>query len=185
MRKLMGLLAVAGLVLGAQAWAEDAAGKDPGGKDEGKKAWGGGKMMERMKAKLELTDEQVAKLKAINEAQMKAQTPLWEDLGKQMKELKELVDAKAPDAKLTAKIKGLKATRDKIEANRKKFEGQKEAVLTPMQQAKTALWMGRAAKQMMQGGHEGRGWGQGGKHESGDAEDEGEDKDEGKEEGKN
>ena len=173
MRKLIGLLAVAGLLLGANAWAEDEESKGPGGP-------GGGKMMKRFQKKLELTDDQAAKLKAIDEAQRKEQTPLWEDLGKQMKELKALVDEKAPDAKLTAKIKGLKAIRDKIEANRKKFDGQKEAVLTPMQQAKVALWMGKMAGQMMQGARDGRGWG--GKR---GGQDEHEDEGEGKEEGKN
>jgi Spy/CpxP family protein refolding chaperone len=110
--------------------------------------WMGGKMGKA----LQLTPDQHAKIKAINEEQMKTQKPLWESLGAQLKELKTLVEAKAPDGQLTAKLDQIKATRDQIETNRMNFQGQKEAVLTPVQRAKWTLAMAKHMKEMM-GGH--------------------------------
>ena len=145
--RLMACMIAAGLLLAPAAFAK-----------EGKEGKEGGDMGKHMKM-LELTADQQAKLKTIREEQMKVQKPLWEQLGTQMKELKELVDAKAADDKLTAKLDQIKATNETIETNRKKFEADRAAVLTPMQRAKSALWMG---KQMKEGEHWGKG---GGKHE--------------------
>jgi Spy/CpxP family protein refolding chaperone len=139
MRRIGIALAMAGLLIAPVARADQEKGK---GGDRGGKA---------AKA-LELTGDQQAKLKAIGEDQKKTQTPLWQALGDQMKELKQLVDGKADDAKLVAKLNELKKTRGTIEENRKKFDAQKEAVLTPMQRAKTALWLGWKAKQAIERG---------------------------------
>jgi Spy/CpxP family protein refolding chaperone len=119
---------------------------------------------ERMGKMLGLTKDQMAKFKAISVEQRKIMQPLRESMETQMKELKELVDAKADDAKLTAKLDQIKQTRDSIDTNQKKFQEQRDAVLTPMQRAKSALTMGRMGRQ----GGEGMGprgdrkqWGEG------------------------
>jgi Spy/CpxP family protein refolding chaperone len=142
--KLMAVAIAAGLLLAPAAFAKDERGGDRG----------------KLAKKLELTADQQAKLKTIREEQVKVQKPLWEQLGTQMKELKALVEAKAADDKLTAKLDQIKATSETIETNRKKFEADRAAVLTPMQRAKTALWMGKRAKEAME--HRGKG---GDKHE--------------------
>lgn len=115
--------------------------------DEGKEGDGWGK--KAVKA-LDLTADQQSKLKAVDEDRKKTQTPLWEQLGTQMKELKALVGSKAADAELTAKLDQLKATHEQIETNRKNFDEQKSQILTPMQRAKVTLWMGKKAKDMME-----------------------------------
>lgn len=116
---------------------------------------GGGGWVAKAAKPLGLTAEQQAKLKAIEADRAKTQGPLWQQLKVQMDELKLLVDKKAPDADLTAKLNQLKATRDQLEAGRKAFEAQVAAVLTPTQQAKVALWMGHEAGKQMKGlGHE-------------------------------
>ncbi|MEK7476332.1 MAG: Spy/CpxP family protein refolding chaperone [Candidatus Coatesbacteria bacterium] len=119
---------------------------------EGAGDWMGGKMGKA----LQLTPDQKAKLKTINEEQMATQKPLWETLGTQLKELKGLVDGKAPDGQLTAKLDQIKATRDQIMRNRMDFQGRKEAVLTPVQRAKVTLAMAKHMKEMMGGKGKGR-----------------------------
>lgn len=138
-------LTLAGLLLAPLARAD-------GGRGGG---WGG----KAVKA-LELTADQQAKLKAIDAEQAKTQKPLWEQLKTQMQELHGLVEKKAADADLTAKIAQIKTTRDQIETNRKSFQDQKAAVLTPLQQAKWTLWMGHEVAKWMKG-HEGQGGGKG------------------------
>lgn len=145
---------LAGLVLASGAMAAPA--RDGGGDRRGGDRRGGG-IEERMARELELTPDQQKKWDAIGEEQRKIQGPLWEQMMAQLKDLRELVDAKASDDKLTAKLAEVKATRDSIEANRKKYEEQREAILTPVQRAKAALMAARMLRQMMGGGPMGGG----------------------------
>jgi len=108
---------------------------------------GGGEWGRKVMKELQLSADQKTKIEAINEEQMKTQKPLWESLRAQMKELRDLVKEKAADDKITAKLDQIKATNEQIATNRKTFQGQKEAVLTPMQRAKVVLAVGKWMKE--------------------------------------
>jgi len=134
MKRLILSFAAVGLMIAPMAMAAEA--EKPAGPGH-----------ERMGKMLDLTPDQQAKLKTIGEEQRKVMAPLREAMETQMKELKELVDAKADDAKLIAKMDQIKKTRDSIETSQKKFQEQRDAVLTPTQKAKQMLMMGRMGRQ--------------------------------------
>jgi len=123
------------LFLGAtNSWAMDQEG--PGGMHKQGGPGGG------MAGIADLTADQKAKLKAIGEAQKAEVKPLHEQAKTTIKELKALVDSKAGDAVITAKLDELKKIRESIQVITKKYMEQREQVLTPTQKAGMALKMG-------------------------------------------
>lgn len=121
--------------------------------------------IERMAKKLDLTSAQVDQLKKYAGAHREAMAPLMKQAKEQMRSLRDLVEKKASDAELTAALAKLKSTRKTIQAENDKHMDQTGAVLTPMQQAKTALWMGKQAGKKMRHMRERRG------HRGGDRDD--------------
>ena len=106
-------------------------------------------MAERMAKRLELTADQQARIKQLNEAHwadLKAKREAQEAL---VKDLRELVKSKAADGALTAKLDALKAGHQAIEAAEQAHRDAVAAILTPMQKAKFVLWM---AHRMEKGG---------------------------------
>jgi Spy/CpxP family protein refolding chaperone len=137
MRRIM-WFAVAAFVLAIspRVWANESA-------EAGKAGWKGGG--EKWGKELGLSADQQAKLKAIGENQRAEIQPLRERLKALRKEIKELVDAKAGDDKISAKLDELGKVRADIQAARRKYAGQREAVLTPSQRAKSILQKGDKA----------------------------------------
>jgi Spy/CpxP family protein refolding chaperone len=98
-----------------------------------------GQAFEELKDQLGLSDDQVAKLKAIgedarakNQGHMKAMLDL-------VKILDGLVQAKAADADLQGALDKIKAEHKAAQADRDAAMDQREAVLTPQQAAKFVL----------------------------------------------
>jgi Spy/CpxP family protein refolding chaperone len=95
---------------------------------------------EAMMAKvLDLTPAQQAQWKAEVDRSQAVLGPLWETLGAQTAELKALVDRKAPDAEVKAKLDAVNATRLAIRTEQDKHEANLLAMLTPPQGAKFTM----------------------------------------------
>ena len=93
------------------------------------------------KNKLDLTDDQKQKMKAIRRDERDALTPL-KDKGEDLaKKLRDEVKNNAGDAELEATLKDLKANQSAFRETMEKFAAQRDAVLTPTQRAKMALGM--------------------------------------------
>jgi len=99
---------------------------------------GGGREIGIARA-LELTPDQQTKWQAERDRQRGVIIPLQEKLGTQIKELKDLLDRKASDDAIKAKIAEVKATRGAIRDAQDKHEANLEAILTPTQQARFTL----------------------------------------------
>lgn len=125
-------------------------GMGPGGDGEG--------MHERMQEELGLSDGQVKKLDALrekNQAAMKQARRKMRDL---MAKLEDQVDDKAGDAALSATLKELKAAKKEMQALHEKAMEEREAILTPSQQARSLVKMGAGmGKGMGMGQGAGRG----------------------------
>jgi Spy/CpxP family protein refolding chaperone len=115
---------------------------------------------ERWRDALELSKEQVAKLKEMGKSHLEAMKPLREAVRKDAKALKALVEKKAADADLTAAIDKLKQDREAMRAKAEEHRADMAKILSPTQQAKMVMgmagkmgeragkWMERKGKQM-------------------------------------
>lgn len=118
---------------------------------------------------LGLTAEQKAKLKALRAEQRKTTEPLREQLKIQRDELKLLVDKKAGDSALTAKLDEINKSRKALQEAREKFTERMAAIFTPEQRARLAIKMGEGGKRGRWGKHPGMMDGKGGMmHHDGD-----------------
>lgn len=138
------LATVAGLVAAVAAGpvqAHDAAPRTAESGTDAPKDGKGGGMIERMAKHLDLTADQQARIKALNEAHWAAMKPKHEAQEALVKELQELVKTKAADSALTAKLDALKAGRQEIQAAQQAHQDAVAAILTPRQKAKFVLWM--------------------------------------------
>ena len=137
MKKLMSLL-VAGTVLLAPLAARTVLAHDD---EKGGKEWGEGKGMEMMAKHLGLTDDQKQKIEAIEkDSPMKS---LREEGKILMDKLQLLVDSKAKDAELTPVLDSLEKNHAAMADAQKDHIAKMRAILTPTQQAKMALSMGK------------------------------------------
>lgn len=93
----------------------------------------------QMKDKLGLTDEQVAKLKALIEAEKAEYGPLVKQQMADLKTLGEKVKAGAPDAELKPLLDKLESQRQAIENAKTSHIDKARAILNPTQQAKITL----------------------------------------------
>jgi hypothetical protein len=158
---------IAALLLAAPASrlrADDAASTAPAapaaddkGADNGDKMEG--KMLEHMTKALDLTDDEVAKVKAEGESNRAAMKPLRDKVKLDMDSLKVLVDKKASDSDLSAAIATFKTDRKAVEAQQSAHMDALQAILTPMQQAKGIFMMARMEGMGHGGwgGHRGKG----------------------------
>ncbi len=103
-----------------------------------------------MAKKLELSDDQTAKLKSTMESEKEAVTPLREKQHELIKKLKGQVKDKVADADIQTTLNDLKSNPQAIRDQMEKFQSQKETLLTPTQRAKMIL--GRN-KKMHRGKH--------------------------------
>jgi Spy/CpxP family protein refolding chaperone len=96
---------------------------------------------------LGITDDQKAKLKSIREAQEKALKPIWRKQRDLSMKLRDQLEDKASDSDIQHTLSDLKANRETLETEGKRFMSQREAILTPTQRARMMLarerWGGR------------------------------------------
>ncbi|HVZ81552.1 MAG TPA: Spy/CpxP family protein refolding chaperone [bacterium] len=144
-KTLISGLALLGMLGAGLALADGTMG---GGQDH--PSWGkdGGKKLEMMQKKLDLTDDQVSKLKELYQGQKDANKSLRERLKADMKSLRDKVDAKASDSDLKSVLDSLSQDRQDLQAARQRMADKMRGILTPTQQAKMVLAMGDRAKGM-------------------------------------
>ena len=93
----------------------------------------------KMQKKLNLTDDQTAKMKTLHESQESAMKPLMEKERELMKKLQEQVKSKAADNDIQTTLNDLKTNRTAIRDQMEQFQTQKAGILTPTQQAEMLL----------------------------------------------
>jgi Spy/CpxP family protein refolding chaperone len=113
---------------------------------QGHDGWDEGKM----KDKLGLSDDQVAKLKAMRDSSKEAFKPLMEKERGLMAKLNDQSVNKAPDSAIQTTLNDLKANHKAMKEQMEKIQDQKDAILTPSQQAKMMLMR---QKMMERGSH--------------------------------
>jgi len=89
---------------------------------------------------LGLTDDQKSKFKSIKESEMKALKPLMRKQRDLTLKLKDQIEDNANDSDLKATLAALKSNHEAIKTQRIQFKNEKEALLTPLQQAKMVVW---------------------------------------------
>ena len=139
-KTLAGLLCAAALLSFSTPilQAEDAASK-PAAQDAGNADKRADKFLARFKKKLELSDEQVAKLKVVWTSHQEAMKPVREKLKTALVQLRAEVKSKASDAEIAATLVQLKAGREEMRVQTEKTLAAAEGILTPSQQAKVVL----------------------------------------------
>lgn len=111
---------------------------------------------DKWKEKLELTDDQAAKLEKAFASVKEEGSKLRQERREAVKALKELVKKDAPEKELTAALEGLEKSSQALYDNRRKMIEAAKSILTPKQQAKAALLL---EKKMKKG--KGKRWGRG------------------------
>ncbi len=124
-----------GLLLAAPALRADD-GKDGKGGPEAQAA-----MIDKMKADLDLSDAQVAKVKAENADDLAAGKTLHAKMLLNVDKLRLLVDNKAGADELNAAIAAVKGNKADLDAQKAKHMDALQDLLTPLQQAKAILMM--------------------------------------------
>jgi Spy/CpxP family protein refolding chaperone len=173
MKRFMGWVAV-GLALGALVLAlnlnacagekgfskgkKDGTRKEAprGGEMDGSGDFNGPGMIERMKSKLDLSDEQVQKLKALVGTARKDGKPLREKLSEDVKVLARKLKDGARDSELTALLDKVQADHKALQAHRERQMEAVRKILSPTQQAKMVV---RMSGRMARGGKKDGKWG--------------------------
>ncbi|MBI4678847.1 MAG: periplasmic heavy metal sensor [Elusimicrobia bacterium] len=162
MRRMLSIAGMAGLIAllggGPGIWAQE---KASSGKDQGKGQAAVHCAKSRMGKRLGLTEDQAKKMKEINKSRREAVSPLRKKLQEEMRNLRQLVRDEATDKEIQASLTRLQDSRKSMQAETEKFKGKLEAVLTPSQQAKMLLAMGKLARGKAGFGRQGRGMHQG------------------------
>jgi Spy/CpxP family protein refolding chaperone len=99
----------------------------------------GGKMTDKIKKRLELTDGQAGKLKDAMKAHGEAVRPLVQRMKDGVKKLGGQLKAKAPDSDIQASLDALKAARKTMSDEQEKFQDALAGFLTPTQRAKMLI----------------------------------------------
>ncbi|HXS99736.1 MAG TPA: Spy/CpxP family protein refolding chaperone [Elusimicrobiota bacterium] len=146
------LLAPAMLTVRARAQDDDA-GSAAAEPQEGGKA-DHAKMAEHMKKRLELTDDQAAKLKDAMKAHHEGMQPLWQQVKDSMRKLGEQLKAKAPDSDIQSTLDSLKSAHKSIAAEEEKFQDSL-GFLTATQRAKMLMGMMHMRRERMMHGKKG------------------------------
>lgn len=143
--------ALAAALLVPVLWARSARAEDEGGERAGPRREMGGKMTERAKEKLGLTDEQEAKFKDAMKSHVEAAKPLHRTMRDGMTKLGDQLQDKASDKDIQATLDSLKAARKAMSAEEEKFHDSLASFLTPTQQAKLVLGMAKHMHEGMMG----------------------------------
>jgi hypothetical protein len=106
-------------------------------------------MLDKMKEKLNLSDDQYNKLKAMHKSHMDAIKPLMDKMMADMDTLQKKVDAKASDSDLKTVLNSIESDRKNLAAMKEKFSAETTSVLTVTQQAKRLLFQKEEGKGMM------------------------------------
>lgn len=106
------------------------------------------KMAGKMKEKLGLTDDQAAKLRDARKAHQEAMKPLMKALHDGFEKLESQLKSKAADQDIQATLDSLKSTRQSMASEQEKFHAALASFLTPTQQAKMVVTMGRRMHEM-------------------------------------
>lgn len=157
-KRILTGLALAALVSAPMLRAEDAApltDNRPAADADGGQEHGGmdmGQRLDKMKAKLGLSDEQVDKLKAIGKDEWGKAKAHRDKMKALIGTLASQVKAKAADAELNATLDSLKAEMRAQQAERDAAMDARQAVLTAQQAAQWALDMAGRMRQGMKDG---------------------------------
>ena len=134
---------LAAALLAPGMWAISARADDEGKAPSAAETHEGGmpdhaKMVERMKKRLELTDDQAAKLTEAMKVHHQAMQGLWEKQKDAMKKLHEQLKAKAPDADIQTSLDSLKSAHKGAADEEEKFH-ESLGFLTATQRAKLLM----------------------------------------------
>jgi Spy/CpxP family protein refolding chaperone len=135
-------------------------GGDMSGGGDGPQGEMGGKWVDKMKEKLDLTDAQVSRIKQVFENQKSTAKPIREDLKTQTKALAQKMKAGAGDGDLKPLLDKIDQDRKNLDAARQQNMEALRGILTPTQQAKAYLAM--AKRGMARMGHWKKGGADGG-----------------------
>jgi Spy/CpxP family protein refolding chaperone len=138
-RSIHAALAAAVLLTGLCAPRLRADDGDKKSDKDGRKAEWAAKRQEHLKKKLDLTDDQAAKLAAAFKAERETMKPLREKSKETSKALRELVRNKASDKDISAALDKQDAARKAAMAERQKFQASLDSILKPTQRAKLRL----------------------------------------------
>lgn len=145
------LLAPAMLAVSARAHDEDGGPEAAEGREG---APDHAKMAEHVKRRLQLTDDQAAKLKDAMKSHHDAMKPLWGKLKGDMKKLHDQVEAKASDSDVQASLDALKADHKAVADEEGKFQDSL-SFLTPTQRAKLLFGAMHMRRERMERGKRG------------------------------
>jgi len=158
MKNSVWAVAVAAVLTAGLCAPRALAGEDK--KDDGPRVEWAAKMKKHMQEKLELTDDQSAKLEAAFKSSREAMKPLMERARAAHKKLAELVKGKGSDADIAAALKDSDAARKALVDEHRKLETSLSSFLKPRQLAKLQL---QRERMMRRGGMGRRGHGRGGR----------------------
>jgi Spy/CpxP family protein refolding chaperone len=159
------LAALAAIVLTAGPWTSGVRADDGDRDSSGPRAEWAAKRKEHFKKKLELTDDQAAKLEAAFKSSRDAAKPLREKAREARRKLADVVRSNGSDADVAAALKEADASREALQAQHRKLESALSSILKPRQLAKLRLQRERMMHRRMAKGWGGRrrggegGWG--------------------------
>lgn len=158
-RSLHAVLAAAVLLTGLCAPRLRADDGDKKSDKDGRRAEWAAKRKEHLKKKLDLSDDQAAKLDAAFKAERETMKPLREKSKEASKALRELVDKKGSDKDVAAALDKLDGAHKAVMAERQKFSAGLDSILKPTQRAKMRLMREKMMHRRMAMG----GWGRHGR----------------------
>jgi len=87
----------------------------------------------------DLTDDQKAKIKSVKEAQEKVLKPLWRKQRDLSIKLRDQLEDKAGDPAIERTLSDMRANREAMETESKRFRSQRDAIFTPTQRARMMI----------------------------------------------
>jgi Spy/CpxP family protein refolding chaperone len=126
------------------------------------------RMSERMKEKLDLTEDQAKKLEAAWQEHREAAKPLREKMHQALRKVHGALEMEASDQDIQAALDQVEKARGALRADSDKLKKTMEALLTPTQRAKMLVMREKMMRRGMEMGRDGRG------HEDWRARDQGE-----------
>jgi Spy/CpxP family protein refolding chaperone len=151
------LAALAAVALIAGPWAPSLRADEGEKGKEGPRAEWKARMKEHLKKKLELTDDQAAKLEAAFKSSREASKPLREKARESRRKLADVVRNNGSDADAAAALKEADASRAALQEQRRKLDASLSSILKPRQLAKLRLMRARMMHRRMAMGRRGRG----------------------------
>jgi len=148
MKRLITAALVGGFLLGSPSLRAEHKGE---GMKESHHGMGKKGMGKEWKEKMEMTDAQAEKFKALMQAKHEAVMPFRKQAMEDTHKLREQLKNKADDKEIQATMERMEKSHKAIEAEQEKFKAATASLLTPTQRAKLLLHM------MKRMNHEGKG----------------------------